>query len=811
MTKKHSRFSCLAVRPIGKTSLLVCGLGAPIMVGLEIASAAAQSASQTLPPVTVDAPREKPQTKVRQQTPRPVVSNARASSVHPSGPRPHAASTPHRATTAALPLQAGPTAPSGPTVAPSPPTGEIGNLPPAYAGGEIARGARLGMLGNRDFMDTPFNTTSYTSALIENQQARTLQQVLENDPSVRMATSAGQIRENFRIRGFPVLGSELALNGMYGLAPDGHVPTEFLERVEVLKGPGALLNGMAPFGAVGGSINLVTKHAGDTPITSVSTDYTSSSQFGTHIDVGRRGGDHNQFGFRYNGVYRSGGTALDEQWKIRGLNAVALDFREERIRLSIDAYHSQQLFKNGSSFVASFAGIGAAAAPSATTNLFVGTNSRFENKAIEARAELDVAENVTVFSGIGFLDSRNFGMTNGVQAVGVNLLGNYSGNRIVNLRGYTISLSTQGGIRGQVDTGPLRHQFVLSASALKLSQSSEFGFVSPYSSNIYLPVTPPQAPPPSVIPNTAFNPARPYFVTDPRKTGETYLASLAFADTVSAFDERVQLIGGLRSQRVMTKTFQANTGIETNAYDSHRLSPAFALIVKPFDKRLALYANYIEGLTQGLRVTNPQATNFNESFPPFVSKQIETGAKLDLGVLANTLSFYEITQPTLATVTTAGRINYRPVRQRNQGIEWSVFGEPIEGFRVLGGVSYMIGVITESADGRTTGKNAFGIPRWQANLYGEWDLPYLVGVTVEGRVVYTSALYVDSLNWYRTPEWTRFDAGARYTTKIYDTDMTLRANVNNLFNRSYWSGAFNDGFATLDAPRTVLLSATVSF
>ena len=44
--------------------------------------------------------------------------------------------------------QAGPALLSGqPSVAPSPPTGEIGNLPPTYAGGEIARGARLGMLG----------------------------------------------------------------------------------------------------------------------------------------------------------------------------------------------------------------------------------------------------------------------------------------------------------------------------------------------------------------------------------------------------------------------------------------------------------------------------------------------------------------------------------------------------------------------------------------------------------------------------------------------------------------------------------------
>ncbi|MBI5012388.1 MAG: TonB-dependent receptor, partial [Methylocystis sp.] len=50
-----------------------------------------------------------------------------------------------------------------------------------------------------------------------------------------------------------------------------------------------------------------------------------------------------------------------------------------------------------------------------------------------------------------------------------------------------------------------------------------------------------------------------------------------------------------------------------------------------------------------------------------------------------------------------------------------------------------------------------------------------------------------------------------YTTKIYGVDMTMRANVNNLFDHSYWSGAYNDGFATLDAPRTVLLSTTFNF
>lgn len=797
----------LALNPLcGASALAICV--ATAFASTLGGAALAQDASTTLPPVSVDAPKEKPQAKPRPQPARAAAASAQPSHARQSGPRPAATrigGRPAAQASAGAPLS------GGPSVATTPAQGEIGNLPPAYAGGEIARGARLGMLGNRDFMDTPFNVTSYTSALIENQQARTLQDVLENDPSVRMTTSAGQMRENFRIRGFPVLSSELALNGMYGLAPDGHVPVEFLERVEVLKGPAALLNGMAPFGAVGGSINLVTKTAGDKPVTSISGDFTSASQFGTHIDVGRRGGDHNQFGVRYNGVYRGGESTIDEVWKVRGLNALSLDFREERVRLSLDAYHSQEIFKNGNSFMASFTGVGAAAAPYSGKNLFMGTNARFQNGAVVGRGEFDIMENVTAFGGIGFSDQRNSGYNAGTAVRNVNMLGQYSGATISNLRGYQNTLSAQGGVRGAFDTAFLHHQFVVSASALKFAVGSEFGSSPAYSSNIYVPVVAPQAPPPPFIPGTRYVPGRPFYETDPRKSSDTYLASLAFADTISAFDERIQFIGGLRSQRVFNKTYDALTGRETNFYDAHRLSPAFALIVKPWDKRLSFYANYIEGLTQGLRVNNPLAANYNQTFPPFVSRQVETGAKLDLGNIANTLAFYEIEQPTLAAVGTGAAQTQNPVKQRNQGIEWNIFGEPLKGVRVLGGVTYMIGVITKSSDGQRDGKNAFGIPRWQVNLYGEYDIPYLPGLTAEGRVVYTSALYVDTFNYYRIPEWARLDAGMRYATKVYDTDMTLRANVTNLLDHSYWSGAANDTFATLSAPRTVLLSATFNF
>ncbi|HBX56750.1 MAG TPA: TonB-dependent siderophore receptor, partial [Pseudomonas sp.] len=61
----------------------------------------------------------------------------------------------------------------------------------AYAGGQVSRQGSLGMLGDRDFMETPFSLTSYTSEAVKNQQARTLGDLIASDPSVRATNPAG--------------------------------------------------------------------------------------------------------------------------------------------------------------------------------------------------------------------------------------------------------------------------------------------------------------------------------------------------------------------------------------------------------------------------------------------------------------------------------------------------------------------------------------------------------------------------------------------------------------------------------------------
>lgn len=105
-------------------------------------------------------------------------------------------------------------------------TGSQVRLPPPYAGGQVAEGARVGLLGALDTMDAPFSVTSYTEALIRNQQARSVADVLQNDPTVRVTKGFGNFQELYVIRGFPVYSDDMTYNGLYGVLPRQFVAAE---------------------------------------------------------------------------------------------------------------------------------------------------------------------------------------------------------------------------------------------------------------------------------------------------------------------------------------------------------------------------------------------------------------------------------------------------------------------------------------------------------------------------------------------------------------------------------------------------------
>nr|WP_092074629.1 TonB-dependent siderophore receptor [Dendrosporobacter quercicolus]NSL47589.1 TonB-dependent siderophore receptor [Dendrosporobacter quercicolus DSM 1736]SDN06120.1 iron complex outermembrane recepter protein [Dendrosporobacter quercicolus] len=670
-------------------------------------------------------------------------------------------------------------------------------LPPVYAGGQVARGGNIGVLGNKDFMDTPFSITSYTAQSIEDWQADTLHDVLVNDSSIRFGTSAGHVNENFIIRGLEVNNSSLYFHGMQGLAPQYRVPVEFLERVEVLKGPSSFLYGGVNT-SVGGAVNLVPKRAGEEDITNFTASYAAEAHFGGHIDIGRRFGRNKEWGVRFNGLYADGDTETDGQSRERLLGSLGLDYRQERLRLSLDAFGSQENFENG--LVSMYRlDKGYVKAPDGSTNAYKGTWGAARNNGLLFKSEYDLNDNLTAYAGIGKVSINATGLINGNHIFSLQSDGTALIRNVYKQYFWTDTTSSEVGMRGAYQTGSVKHQLVLGANFVNSDSSSVFNQgTGNYPTNIYNP--------PSLA--EEFNKLA--WKGKGSKTATTELSSYLLADTLSFDEEKVQLTLGIRRQNVETKNFNANTGVQTSSYDAHANTPVAGLVVKPWGESVALYANYIEMLSPGRTVNDLTYSNYGQTLAPYKSKQHEFGVKWDKGRFANTLAFFQITKPSL---TVFNNVQGYDGKQKNRGIEWSAFGQVAKNLRLLGGVTYLRGELVRlaTASAANEGNTPYGIPKWQMNAGVEWDTPWNPDLTLSLRAVYSGTQYLNDSNSEKLPGWVRYDFGARYKTTVNSVPVTFRASVDNLFNKQYWSGAFGDNLVTLGGPRTVKLSATMNF
>lgn len=88
--------------------------------------------------------------------------------------------------------------------------------------------------------------------------ARSVGEVLQNDPTVRVARGFGNFQESYFIRGFVTSSDDIAYNGLYSLLPHQYIATELFERIELLRGASAFLTGTNPGGdGLGRAINLL--------------------------------------------------------------------------------------------------------------------------------------------------------------------------------------------------------------------------------------------------------------------------------------------------------------------------------------------------------------------------------------------------------------------------------------------------------------------------------------------------------------------------------------------------------------------------
>jgi iron complex outermembrane recepter protein len=667
------------------------------------------------------------------------------------------------------------------------------DLPDVLAGGQVARGARLGMLGNKDVMDTPFSVTSYTAKTLADLQTVTVADALERDPSVRSTGQTGGIVDSFFIRGFAIgegnLG-ELAYDGVYGVAPNYRAFTEYAERVEVLKGPGALMYGISPNSGVGGVINIVPKRPLDQDLTRFTGSYASDSQVGGHLDISRRFGDENQFGVRFNGSLQGGDTAVDDQHRDVGIGAIALDYRGERLRLNLD-YISQKESYDGASRPFTIApNVQVPSAPNGRTSLPQKWGwSDTKEQSLLLGGEYDLNDNLTAFAHAGGGRSDVKRMSDQVPRI-LNDAGDTS-----NIPGYykfNVDRSTADvGLRGLFATGPVTHMTTLMATRYEDELSRGINNGTTILSNIYHPVdTPKQS------------------INAPKvlRISETELSGVALTDTLGFLDDRLQLTLGMRHQSIESRNYNSTGGVSSR-YDASANTPLLGVVIRPWDD-VSLYYNYVEGLSKGDAAPGT-ASNAGETFAPYESKQHELGVKYEHGTFMTSVALFQITKPS-GEVGADGVYSVQ-AEQRNRGVELSVLGEVGPGTRLMGGVTFLDGELTQSATPANRGNKPVGVPDIQANLWAEWDTPWLEGFTLTGGAIYTDSQYVNQANTQKLDSWTRIDAGARYATKIEGRPTTFRATVQNVFDREYWSGVASYGAFSPGYPRTLQLSATVDF
>ncbi|MEZ7276306.1 TonB-dependent receptor [Pseudoalteromonas sp. 68 DY56-GL68] len=675
----------------------------------------------------------------------------------------------------------------------------------SFAGGQVSRGGRAGILGNLDMMDSPFNSTNFTAELIREQQAKSVADVLQNDPVVRVAKGFGNFQELYVMRGFPVYSDDMTYNGLYGILPRQYVAAELLERVEVFRGASAFLNGAAPGGSgLGGSVNIVPKRAGDEPLNRVTLGYESQGHMYGAADVSRRFGDEeNSTGVRVNLVQRGGETSVDNQDRDLTVASVGVDHQSENFRVSLDlGFQDHQVDAPRPAVTPSGVILDA---PDSDTNFAQDWTYTDERQLFGAvRGEYDFTDNISGWVAYGFRSGEE---DNRFANPTMQDNGDLSAYRFDNVRNEDVQ-SGEVGVNIQFDTGSVGHTLISSASVFSLEAENAYAFSSftGFSAGTLY------------RPETADMPDADFFIggdlNNPLVTEKTELSSFALADMLSFNDGKLLVTLGGRLQNIETNTYDYNSGDELSGYDESQFTPVAGVVYKP-SEQLSYYANYIEGLLPGEVAPTTSGgeavVNAGEVFDPYRAEQIEVGLKYDAGQYGGSVSVFNTSKQTSVINNNVFSIDGE---QQNQGLEVSVFGMPADNLRVIGGFTWIDAEMKKTQDGLLDGNTAIGVPDLQANVNFEWDVTALPGLTLDARAAYTSEQYASADNSLEVDASNRFDLGARYNFLVGMTDITIRARVDNVFDNNYWAsvgGYPGSNYLVLSEPRTVKLSASFSF
>lgn len=187
--------------------------------------------------------------------------------------------------------------------------------------------------------DVPQTIAVIPKAVIEEQGATTLRDVLQNVPGLTIQAGEGgtPAGDNLTLRGFSAR-NDIFVDGVRDLGAQSRDPFN-LEQVEVSKGPQSAYSGR---GSAGGTINLVSKSPGALPVRGATLGFGTDATKRVTADVNQPLGNH--AAFRLNGLVHDADVAgrnavTNQRWGIAPSLALGLG---TATRLTLGYFHLQQ-------------------------------------------------------------------------------------------------------------------------------------------------------------------------------------------------------------------------------------------------------------------------------------------------------------------------------------------------------------------------------------------------------------------------------------------------------------------------------------
>lgn len=630
--------------------------------------------------------------------------------------------------------------------------------------------------------EQPRNNQVISAKTIQDQQALSISEVLRNAGGVSTLSNSPGSGSSYTVRGFSSGGlvNGLSSSGNFGVSSGANQPIASIERVEILKGPDALLVG---FDNLGGNVNVVTKKPDAEARMIMSLDVGSYGLVRGVVDVNHavtadksltarviasaQTMDHNYGGYTGNEDYLIAPSVrfTDERTDI----IVGLSISDTRTGLTPFTLFDEET--------------GQIVDRDLGTPIFSGDQSI---KVKTTRYYVDLTRELTPnvsFVARGLHDDNELGLD--VYPFYVSS----AGIPTVSVRG-----SGQVGKSDAADAFFRIHFKPADFLSVRLNAGYNYssGYFEPRSSTAYDIIRPVPLGENTSIPV----PPRPAatessFRLSSQQEGVFGQALLDFG--------RVKLLGGIR-RNWYESTFDF-FGFDPFPADRDAATvPNFGAVVDVTDT-FSIFGNYVEGLVaststdfQGARLPNIKSTNK------------EVGIKLDLWNDHATInaSYFDLQQDnTLVNDPQHPGYSLPGPGQRGRGIDLNVVGQVMRGWTVQASFTRTKYHYLSPSDYK---KVVARQPRDTYSIYSNYrtqftpDISGGVGAGLFGR----SSSYAENLGEYVVPAARQVDVNAFLTVAGFDFNLGIR----NIFDRRNYGTTTASDFLPVDEPRNVRLTVT---